>query len=140
MKSKYEKFLAGLRLRHFSPQEITSYANQLRGGVRNGLPPEELWPNIVPTLWVVDHLRGALGKPITLTSIYRSPFYNEAVGGAPRSQHKRNAAIDFQIRGATPLLARNRLVKLRQAGMFKGGIGLYSTFVHVDTRGRNATW
>lgn len=136
----YGSFLAGLQLRHFSPSEVTGYADQVRGGVRNELPPRELWPNIVPALWVVDHLRELLGAPVELTSIYRSPDYNRAVGGAVRSQHLRNAAIDFQVRGVSPKVARNRLLELRRAGMFRGGIGLYPTFVHVDVRGRNATW
>ena len=138
--TEYEEMLKGLRLRHFSPREVTSYANQVRGGVRNSLPPRSKWKNIVPTLWVVDHLRELLGVPVRLTSIYRSPSYNAAVGGASLSQHKENRAIDFQVSGVTPMVARNRLVELRRAGMFKGGIGLYSTFVHVDTRGTNATW
>ncbi len=132
----YQKLLKGLRLRHFSPQEITSYAH--RPG--NTLPPRALWINIIETLWVMDHLRELLGQPITLTSIYRSPSYNRKVGGASASQHLRNRAIDFKVRNVSPTVARNRLLKLRQAGMFKGGIGLYSTFVHVDTRGSNATW
>ena len=28
----------------------------------------------------------------------------------------------------------------RDQGRFQGGIGLYPTFVHVDTRGTNADW
>lgn len=136
----YKAMLKGLQLRHISPREVTSYAGQVRKGVKNSLPPRALEKNIIPTLWIVDHLRALLGKPVRLTSIYRSPAYNGAVGGARFSQHKENRAIDLQVDGVSPRRVANALVKLRQAGMFKGGIGLYSTFVHVDTRGSNATW
>lgn len=136
----YELFLYGLRLRYFAPVEITSYGRRTKGGAQNGLPPIDLWDNLVPTLWVLDQLRHALGKPITLTSIYRNQAYNAAVGGAALSQHKYNAACDFQVAGMTPREAFNALVGMRAAGSFLGGLGLYSTFVHIDTRGTNATW
>jgi len=138
--TRYTIFLDGLKLRHFSASEIISYADQVRNGVRNSLPPESLWPNLIPVLWVVDHLRACLGRPITLTSIFRDEDYNRAVGGASQSQHKLNRAIDFQVSGIKPAEAFERLRMFRDAGVFKGGLGLYATFVHVDTRGTNATW
>ncbi|MGA0207488.1 MAG: D-Ala-D-Ala carboxypeptidase family metallohydrolase [Ilumatobacteraceae bacterium] len=136
----YSEFLAGLQLRHFAPSEITSYAGRERNGISNSLPPEDLWLNIVPTLWVVDQLRHYFDAPITLTSIYRSPEYNSAVGGASQSEHMRNAAIDLQVKNIEPKDVFNRLSAMRAAGTFAGGLGLYPTFVHIDTRGRNATW
>ena len=141
-KEKYEAFLAGLQLRHFSPREVTSYARATRNGVRNSLPPEELWENLVPTLWVLDQLRESIDLPIRLTSLYRSPAYNKSVGGSSGSFHMKGAAIDFQVDGMSPLQVFNRLNKMRHAGCFTGGLGLYSTFVHIDAglRGRNATW
>jgi hypothetical protein len=29
---------------------------------------------------------------------------------------------------------------MRREGIFKGGLGKYKTFVHVDVRGKNADW
>jgi uncharacterized protein YcbK (DUF882 family) len=132
----YTRFLNGLRLRYFNASEITSYAQ--RPG--NTLPPRELWNNIVPTLWILDNFREAIKKPIFLTSIYRSPRYNNSVGSTSGSQHLQNTAIDFQVRGMSPTMVHNRLLKIRQAQGFKGGLGKYSTFNHIDTRGYNATW
>lgn len=136
----YTEFLEGLQLRYFAPQEITSYAERERNGAKNGLPPEVLWKNIVPTLWVLDQLRELFESPITLTSIYRNDAYNRAVGGATNSYHKRNQAIDFQVRDVSPVKVDQTLKEWRTVGVFRGGIGLYSTFVHIDTRGSNATW
>tara|TARA_R100001530_G_scaffold5363_1_gene6640 strand:+ start:466 stop:891 length:426 start_codon:yes stop_codon:yes gene_type:complete len=139
MKDKYYKFLKGLQLRHFAPEEIIAQSERVRGKVSNTLPPEELWPYIVPTLWVADQLRRHLGYPLIITSAYRSEKYNKKVGGAIHSQHKNNTALDL-IPRVTPKEAFTSLKKLRDAGAFKGGLGIYTSFVHIDTRGRNATW
>ena len=32
------------------------------------------------------------------------------------------------------------LQQMRSSGLFSGGIGKYTSFVHVDTRGHNADW
>ena len=29
---------------------------------------------------------------------------------------------------------------MRSAGLFKGGVGRYGSFTHIDTRGSNADW
>ena len=137
----YTKFLKGLRLRYFQPEEITSYADAVRNGEKNSLPPEEMWDALVPTINTLDALRHYIKKPITLTSIYRSPSYNrKGVNGAKHSYHMKNCAIDFQVKGMSPQGVFLQLRNLRQAGAFLGGISAYSTFCHVDTRGSNATW
>jgi hypothetical protein len=44
---------------------------------------------------VLDPLRKAYGHPITVTSGYRSPRLNAAVGGVKTSQHQRGQAADI---------------------------------------------
>ena len=44
---------------------------------------------------VLDPLRERYGKPIRVTSGYRSKLVNERVGGAPTSQHTKGEAVDF---------------------------------------------
>lgn len=44
---------------------------------------------------VLDPLRKAYGKPITVTSGYRSPRLNAAVGGVKTSQHQKGQAADI---------------------------------------------
>ena len=136
----YHEFISGLYLRHFTPEEFVSYTNQIRKGIINTPPPASLFSNIIPTIWILDLLREKVQKPITLTSIYRSPNYNRAVGGVSNSQHLRHNAIDFKVKGLSPKRVRTILLNWRQAGLFKGGIGTYSTFTHLDTRGTSPTW
>jgi uncharacterized protein YcbK (DUF882 family) len=141
----FEEFFENLRqtakIRHFNVVEFTSYFAVTRRGVKNSTPPRELWPNISGTLKVVDDLRAHFGRPIVILSSYRSPAYNAAINGAAsKSYHMRFNALDIAVSGVQPPEVFRILKGWRDKGRFKGGLGLYSTFVHIDTRGTNATW
>jgi len=136
----YRDFIDGLNLRHFSADELIAQAHRVRGDVTNSLPPEQLWSAIVPTLWIADMVRHQSGVPLIICSAYRSPSYNRAVGGASHSQHLANTALDLiPVDGGVGKLF-DAFIRIRKAGGFKGGIGRYVDFIHLDTRGTNATW
>jgi len=105
-------------------------------------PPEELWENVVPLARLLQRFRNEIGHPVVLTSVYRSPAYNNSVpGSAKRSQHMQFRAADFKVPASgNPKQWAARMRDLRKAGAFSGGIGTYNTFVHVDVRGYNADW
>lgn len=85
--------------------------------------------------------RDAIGKPVRVISGYRSPEYNKKVGGVKRSQHVLAKAADIQVAGVSPLEVRDLIISLIKQGKMKaGGVGIYSSFVHYDIRGRNARW
>jgi hypothetical protein len=143
---RFGRFLTGrLQLAHFRPHEFLVMGGQNQSGPakgKNTLPPEELWENILPTAKVLDRLRGELGAAIRLSSAYRSPAYNALIpGAAGGSTHVQFRATDFSCAdGRGPVWWASQLRRLRDAGLFAGGIGVYPTFVHVDTRGANATF
>ena len=139
MKSFTEWFDAK-KFRNFSSRELVWYFSKERGGVRNSEPPRELWENIVPTLRILDDLRDHLKAPVTISSTYRSPAYNRAIKGASSSRHMKFDAVDFSVRGVAPARVAAVLIQWRNEGRFKGGVGVYPSFVHLDTRGVNATW
>lgn len=127
--------------RYFTSDEFTSYFEVERRGVRNSPPPKDMWVNIIPTLRVVDQLRDDLRRPIVILSSYRSPEYNKRIdGAATQSYHMKFQALDISVSGHMPQEVHRRLSLMRSAGAFKGGLGLYNTFVHIDTRGHNANW
>ena len=148
----FEQFIDNLGLNFFSGREFTPYWNRERNGVKNEVPPTAIWPNIVPTLVILERLREDLGSPIFLLSTYRSEDYNRAVGGVRNSQHVQFRAIDFTSTRETPIEWGNRLKSYRGKTfknpltgddfIFRGGIGIYQSnnFVHVDTRGYDANW
>ena len=121
---------------NFTGAELAHYFKR----AKNTYPPRSMWARFLPTMRVVQKVRTHFGKPTSITSSYRSPAYNAGVGGAKYSQHKEFRAADIQVKGVNPNRVRDYILSLRQAGEFKGGIGRYNTFTHIDTRGSNATW
>jgi uncharacterized protein YcbK (DUF882 family) len=137
----FTEWFDSLGVKNFSATEFTEYFQVHRRGVTNSQPPPEMWANIIPTLQLVDELRTYLGKPIVLLSSYRSPAYNRAIGdAAPKSYHMQFRALDIAVAGKSPRQVFDLLHQWRAQDKFKGGLGLYNSFVHIDTRGSNATW
>lgn len=137
---EYALFLARFRFRHIQPVEIIRPHLRTRNGVVNTLPPRELWRNMPASLFVADEIRQRLGRPLNfITSAYRNPAYNRQCGGASRSWHTQNCALDLVYEGGSRA-AYQIALELREEGFFQGGIGLYDSFIHIDTRGKNASW
>lgn len=63
--------------------------------VHEDVPPE-LWGNVQRLATnVLQPLRNIIGVPMNISSSYRSPTRNAAVGGADNSQHETADAADF---------------------------------------------
>jgi zinc D-Ala-D-Ala carboxypeptidase len=84
-----------------------------------------LRPELVRRL---DEARELAGVPFRITSGYRSPSANAAVGGVGNSAHGRGLAVDIACAGS-----RDRFHIVR--GLFAAGfrrIGVYDRHVHAD--------
>lgn len=138
--TEFSRFVESWGLQHFEPHEFLVHVGDVRKGHQCKFPPKGLWKNLKSVALIVDELRKRLGKPITITSAYRSEGYNKAIGGVSSSQHKQFKALDIKAKGLSPRRIHAELLKMRNEGKFKGGLGLYGGFVHVDTRGRNSSW
>jgi len=88
-------------------------------------------------LEVLDDVREHFGVVCTITSGTRCTDHNKKVGGSPRSMHKQGVAADIQLRGVAPADVY-RYLDQKYNGKY--GIGLYNSFVHVDTRAQKARW
>lgn len=51
---------------------------------------------------ILDPLRAMIGRPIIITSGYRSQQVNKLVGGSKTSQHLTGKAADIHVQGYTP--------------------------------------
>lgn len=100
----------------------------------DGSDPVFISPELVVVLQTVrDHFK----KPVTINSGYRTVGKNKAVGGAAYSQHLYGTAADIQIKGVAPKDVYTYVETLLPN---TGGIGLYSTFTHVDVRKTKSRW
>ena len=64
-------------------------------------------------LWqVLNVLRNKIGKPVVITSGYRTPAWNEKAGGAKYSYHMRGMAADIRVNGMSAKEIANKLNKI----------------------------
>lgn len=86
---------------------------------------------------VLQKIREHFGKPVTITSAYRTPTKNKEVGGTTYSQHLYGKAADIKISGVTPKKVADYAETLLKDN---GGIGIYNTFTHIDVRDNPSRW
>lgn len=82
-------------MNYFTIEELTYSQTAVKRGIRNETTPE-VEKNLTALVCVVlDPAREKWGKPILVTSGYRCPELNKAVGGVPTSQHLKGEAADI---------------------------------------------
>lgn len=82
-------------MKYFSLNELTRSATAQSLGIDN-TPDATAVGNLTALVdKVLDPLRTAYGKPITVTSGYRCPKLNSAVGGVKASHHRYGQAADI---------------------------------------------
>ena len=92
-------------------------------------------------------IREHFGKPVHITSGYRTAAHNAAVGGSKSSQHLLGRAADFYVEGV-PVETVAAYAETLLPG--RGGIGRYpkdakhpkrsTGWVHIDTRANKSRW
>lgn len=81
--------------KYFTTGEFVRSQTAYERGIDNRLP-KDLLPNMQALVDnVLDPLREAYGKPIVITSGYRSEELNKAVGGSKTSEHVKAMAADI---------------------------------------------
>ena len=84
---------------------------------------------------IVQAIRDNFGVAVTINSGYRNASYNKRIGGAVNSQHIYGKAADIVVSDIDP--AR---VAAFADSLCIGGVGLYRTFIHVDSRAGRVRW
>lgn len=83
-------------MKYFTIQELTASATAKRKGIDNTPDAKAVASMTALVANILDPLREAYGKPIVVTSGYRCPKLNRAVGGVARSQHTKGEAADIR--------------------------------------------
>ena len=90
-------------------------------------------------LEMIDEAREIYGKPIRVTSGYRTESHNRKVGGVKSSSHLKGLAIDVACVKSDDRF--EMLTALLKVGFNR--IGVASTFIHVDidkNKSQNVIW
>jgi len=136
-KADFQQLLDQHGVRYFNADEVFFRGARDAKLQLNTDPPRALWPSLLAVTKVADEARHRIGRPLRINSAYRNAAYNRAIGGASASIHMRGGALDLS---GSPATLHKILTQMRREGLFRGGIGRYKTFVHVDVRGKNADW
>lgn len=84
---------------NFTLAEMTRSEAAARRGIDN-TPPPQLIENLRQLcVHVLEPVRAHFGRPVIVTSGFRSPAVNSAIGGSGTSQHSQGEAADFTVHG-----------------------------------------
>ena len=93
---------------------------------------------------VLQCIREHFGRAVTITSGYRTPAHNAAVGGAKNSQHLYGRAADIRVQGVcveeVAAYAERLMPDWGGVGRYPVKAGRATGWVHVDTRADKARW
>jgi len=84
-------------------------------------------------VYKLQEKRKKWGKPIKINSGYRCEKHNKDEGGSSRSRHKVSDATDIKVKGMSPDKVADDCENF-------DGLGRYSSFTHIDSRGWKSRW
>ena len=120
---------------HFTLWEFRQKARY--GCPMDPYPLARVTKHLLPLLCgVLEPIRREIGRPVIITSAWRTPLYNRRCGGVPKSRHKHGDATDFQVPGLTAYEVHDIVLSMWRAGRLPelGALGRYRNFTHVDAR------
>lgn len=86
---------------NFTLAEMIRSEAASRRGIDNTPPPVIVTALTALCVHVLEPVRAHYERPVIVTSGYRSPAVNSAVGGSGTSQHSQGEAADFTVHGVS---------------------------------------
>lgn len=88
-------------MKYFTISELLRSDTAIARKIWNGANREQEDNLIALVAAILDPLRTACGKPIRISSGFRCPALNRAIGGVTNSQHMRGEAADIDLGSTT---------------------------------------
>lgn len=125
---------------HFTLEEFTASSTAARRGIDNSLPAEHMIA-AKDACYLMERIRAFLSSragrpvPIFITSGYRCPALNAAIGSSSTSDHLKARAVDFKAPGfGTPHEVAAALAPVVDELQIGQLIAEFGSWVHVSTR------
>lgn len=119
------------KIKYFKLSEFINSATANRLGIDN-IPSFEVVDNLNRLADYLDSIRTKFGKPILISSGYRCPMLNKAVGGVVNSQHLKGLAADLVCSDMETLLSIIRETKGFDQVITEHNKGSKSYWIHVS--------
>ena len=120
---------------HFTLDELTFSQEAARKGISN-VPGRDIITNLTDLCIVLEEVRELLRCPLLISSGYRSPALNTAIGGAKNSAHMAGLAADFTAPAFGAPLAVAKAITASDLP-FDQIIHEYGRWVHLGINGTN---
>lgn len=111
---------------HFTLGEVVHSVTASLRGIPNEIPLVAVHNACCLAMCHLEVLRTHLGRPVSISSWYRSKMLNHAVGGVPNSYHLFGRAVDI------PCSSSEKYVIFNFASSRSLKAIVYPTFVHVQ--------
>ena len=115
---------------HFTLAELTNSDYAIRHGLSNTPTDAATLTNIATLANGLERVRAVLGRPIHISSGYRGPAVNSAVGGSKTSAHLRGLAADIVVPGVSSLNVA-RLLQANRRAIAYDQLIFEGTWVHI---------
>ena len=113
--------------KNFSLAELVGSQVATRKGIDN-TPTPAIVANLTRLAALLEQVRALVGGPITISSGYRSPALNKAVGGAANSAHVLGLAADIST---TKLTSKALAMLIRQSDIAFDQLIYEGSWVHI---------
>lgn len=111
---------------------VLQYSDYLKGNI-------DFTKHNVVHLKILVQLSKLIGKPLKITSSFRTPTQNRVCGGSPTSSHLKGLAFDIICQTSQE---RYNMLKAIHALDIKR-YGVYNKFIHIDfdeSKSQNVAW
>ncbi|MEN9866232.1 MAG: hypothetical protein RL748_1822 [Pseudomonadota bacterium] len=112
---------------HFTLEELTFSDTAVRKGINN-TPGDAVLENLKRIAQTLEEVRALVGGPIRVSSGYRSPELNKAIGGSGKSAHVEGLAADITVSSKTP---KELAIMIRDSNIKYDQLIYEGTWVHI---------